>query len=223
MTVAADLYTPPADPSTLVILGRDNSFNVRKILWLCEELGLPFIREDYGRGFKPTNTEAFRRLNPTGQIPVVIADGFLLRESNAILRYVAAKHGAETLYPTDLERRALIEQWMDWIAYDVTHALRGAFLGGQLREAPWNNDWFIEQGRKDLIDCVGLVEAHLAAGGPYMLGADFTLADIPMGLVINRWFMLRDLQRPETPAVSAYYERLSERSGFRKYGRNGLP
>ncbi len=219
----APVLPPTGKTDELVILGRANSFNVRKVLWLCDEIGLRFTRRDFGRGFAPTSTDEFRALNPTAQVPVVIDGDFVLRESNTIIRYLAAKHGATRLYPASIERRALIEQWMDWVAYDVTHALRGAFLGGQLREAPWHNDWFVGQGRKDLIHCIRLVDDHLAANGPYMMGDDFTLADIPMGLVINRWFMLAELQRPDLPAVKAYYERLSERPAFRKHGRNGLP
>jgi glutathione S-transferase len=207
----------------LRILGRANSFNVRKVLWLCDELGIPFEREDYGRGFRPTNTEHFLRLNPTGQVPVVIDDGTVLRESNAILRYLAAKHGADRLYPTDLVKRHRIEQWLDWVAYDVTHALRGAFLGGQLQEPPWNNPWFVAQGRKDLTDEMRLLDAHLGAAGPYVTNAGFTIADIPMGLVVNRWFSIAGLDRPSLPNLTAYYDLLTERPGFRAHGRNGLP
>ncbi len=208
---------------TLKILGRNNSFNVRKILWLCDEIGLPFEREDYGRGFQPTNTPKFRELNPAAQVPVIIDDGFVLRESNTIIRYLAAKHGAKELYPDDLETRATVEQWMDWVAYDVTHALRGAFLGGQLKEAPWDNPWFVAQGRKDLIHCAHILQEHLHANGPYMLDGSFTLADIPVGLVVSRWFMLDELVRPDFPALRAYYELLSEQPAYMRHGRNGLP
>jgi glutathione S-transferase len=207
----------------LRILGRANSFNVRKVLWLCDEIGLDFTREDYGRGFRPTNTPEFLRLNPTGQVPVVIDGDLVLRESNTILRYLAAKHRAEELYPTDPAARAGIEQWMDWIAYDVTHSLRGAFLGGQLQEPPWNNPWFVEQGRKDLTAQMRLLDRHLAATGPYVNGAAFTLADIPMGLVVNRWFRIAGLDRPALDGLSAYYELLTERPAYRRHGRNGLP
>ena len=207
----------------LRILGRANSFNVRKILWLCDELGIPFAREDWGRGFQPTTTPEFLALNPVAQVPVVIDGTLVLRESNAVLRYLASKHEAEEMYPGDPARRHPIEQWMDWVAYDITHALRGAFLGGQLKEAPWNNPWFIDQGRKDLIHGIGLLDEHLAAGGPYVTGPDFTIADIPVGLVVNRWFMIGELARPDYPAVSAYYELLSERPAYRRHARNGLP
>ena len=207
----------------LKILGRANSFNVRKVLWLCDEIGVPFEREDYGRGFRPTNTPEFLKLNPVGQVPCVIDDGFVMRESHAIIRYLAAKHGATMLYPTDLKQRQAIEAWMDWVAYDVTHSMRGAFLGGQLKEAPWNNEWFVAQGRKDLTAQMKLLDEHLAANGPYVLGRDFTLADIPMGLVVNRWFSLAGLERPAYPSVARYYELLTERMAYRAHGRNGLP
>ena len=61
-----------ARPAPLRILGRANSFNVRKVLWLCDELGIPYQREDWGRGHRPTNTPEFLALNPTGQVPVVL-------------------------------------------------------------------------------------------------------------------------------------------------------
>lgn len=207
----------------LKILGRANSFNVRKVLWLCDEIGLPFEREDYGRGFRPTTTPEFLKLNPTGQVPCVIDEGFVMRESHAILRYLAAKHGATALYPAGLQRRQQIEAWMDWVAYDVTHSMRGAFLGGQIQEAPWNNPWFVAQGRADLTDQMKLLDDALQANGPYVLGADFSLADIPVGLVVNRWFSLKDIQRPHYAALAVYYERLTERSAYRAHGRNGLP
>ena len=212
-----------AEPGRLLVLGRANSFNVRKVLWLCDELALPYAREDYGRGYRPTNTPEFLRLNPTGQVPVVIDGELVLRESNTIVRYLAAKHGAEDLYPADPAERARVEQWMDWVAYDVTHALRGAFLGGQLQEAPWNNEWFVAQGRKDLVELIRLLNQHLEQNNPYVAGDRFTIADIPVGLVVNRWFMIEGVDRPPYAALSAYYDRLGERPAYRRHGRNGLP
>ena len=207
----------------LRILGRANSFNVRKVLWVCDEIGIAYQREDFGRGYSPTNTPEFLQLNPVGQVPTVIEDGFVMRESNSIVRYLAARHGAKNLYPDDLRQRQHIEQWMDWVAYDVTHSLRGAFLGGQLQEPPWNNAWFVGQGRKDLTHQMKLLEQHLSSHGPYMLGANFTLADLPVGLVVNRWFSLAGFEKPAYPALAAYYELLTERPAFRAHGRNGLP
>ncbi len=207
----------------LRILGRANSFNVRKLLWLCDELGLLFEREDWGRGFRPASSGEFLRLNPQGQIPVVLDGGLVLRESQAILRYLCLKHGAEALYPSPPERRVRVEQWMDWVAYDLTHAMRGAFLGGQMGEAPWNNEWFVAQGRSDFTHCMRLLEDELSDGRPHICGEGFTLADIPLGLVVNRWFAVTGFDKPALPKVAAYFERLSERPAFLRHGRNGLP
>ena len=232
-TAMTDTLTPAKLPqlarskstTPLRVLGRSNSFNVRKVLWVCDEIGIPFTREDYGRGFIPTNTPEFLRLNLTGQVPVIIDGDRVMRESNTIVRYLAAKHGATELYPEDPAGRQAIEEWMDWVAYDVTHALRGAFLGGQLKEAPYDHPWYIEQGQKELVHVMGLLNKHLAENGPYVMGEHFTIADIPVGLVVNRWFNLTHpgLKRPDYPAVAAYYELMTERPAFRKHGRNGLP
>jgi glutathione S-transferase len=206
----------------LRILGRANSFNVRKVLWMCGELGIPFMREDWGRGFKPTSDPEFLKINPVGLIPAVIDGGVVLRESNAIVRYLATKYGPEDIYPRDPVKRAEVEQWMDWANYETSISLRGAFLGGMLNEPPWNNSWFIDQGRRQITKEVGQLEAHLAVAGPYICGTTLTVADIPIGLVVNRWFSL-DFERPSYAAVVAYYDRLGERPAYRQHVRNGLP
>jgi glutathione S-transferase len=206
----------------LKILGRANSFNVRKVLWICDELGIAFEREDWGRGYTPTTTADFLKINPIGLIPAVIDDGVVLRESNSIVRYLATKHGPDALYPRDPVERAHVEQWMDWANYETSISLRGAFLGGMLNEAPWNNPWFIETGRRQITKEVGQLEEHLATTGPFMCGETFTLADIPIGLVVNRWFCLT-FDKPTYPAVAAYYDKLGEREPYRRHVRNGLP
>ena len=206
----------------LRILGRANSFNVRKVLWVCDEVGLPFEREDWGRGYQSTSDPRFLDLNPIGLVPAVVDNGIVLRESNTIVRYLATKHGAEELYPRDPVKRVHVEEWMDWANYETSISLRGAFLGGMLNEPPWNNPWFIEQGRQQITKEVGQLNQHLMSSGPYVVGNTFTIADIPIGLVVNRWFFL-NFKRPQYPAVAAYYDRLSERPGYRRHVRNGLP
>ena len=208
----------------LRIYGRANSINVRKVLWIADELGLAYEREDWGRGFRPTSEPAFARVSPFGVVPVVDDDGFILRESNTIVRYLAAKHGRADLYPQDAKARARVEQWMDWANYETSISLRGAFLGGMLNEPPWNNPWFIEQGRRQISKEVGQLDRHFtAAKTPYVAGATFTVADIPIGLVVNRWFSLNNFERPAYPAVAGYYDRLGERPAYRRHVRNGLP
>ena len=146
----------------------------------------------------------------------------MLRESNTVVRYLAAKHGPEELYPGELVARARVEQWMDWANYETSISLRGAFLGGVLNELPWNHPSFVEVGRRQITKEVGQVEEHLSRAGPYIVGDTFTIGDIPIGLIVNRWFCL-NFERPEYPAVAAYYDLLGERPAYRRHVRNGLP
>jgi glutathione S-transferase len=205
------------------ILGRANSFNVRKVLWACAELGLEFEREDWGRGFRSTADPEFRALNPIGLVPAVLDGDVVLRESNTIVRYLASKYApGSPMYPPDLAARARAEQWMDWANYETSISLRGAFLGGMLNEPPWNHPWFVERGRAQITFEVGQLDEHLKHTGPHVAGAALTVGDIPVGLVVNRWFYL-NFERPRYAAVEAYYETLSGRPAYRAHVRNGLP
>lgn len=205
------------------ILGRANSFNVRKVLWACGELGLEYQREDWGRGFRATTDPAFRAVNPIGLVPAVIDGDVVLRESNTIVRYLVSRYApGSPIYPKEPVARAHAEQWMDWANYETSISLRGAFLGGVLNEPPWNHPWFVERGRAQITAEVGQLDEHLQRTGPYVTGANFTVGDIPVGLVVNRWFHL-NIERPAYPAVEKYYETLSERLAYREHVRNGLP
>ncbi len=79
----------------LDILGKIPSINVRKVLWTCAELQLPFEREDWGAGFRSPNTPEFLALNPNGLVPVLRDGDLVLWESNTIIRYLATRYGGE--------------------------------------------------------------------------------------------------------------------------------
>lgn len=206
----------------LKIYGRANSINVRKVLWVADELGLKYEREDWGRGFKPTDSPEFKKLNPMAVVPVIDDEGFILRESNAITRYLAAKGKREDLYPSEVKARAVINAWMDWGATDLYWGVRPVFIGLYMKLPAMNDPKLIEAGRSSWTQQMKLLDDYLAAGSPYLAGTSFTIADIPTGLVVNRWFGI-EFDKPKLPAVSAYYERLSERPAYRAHGRNGTP
>ena len=206
----------------LKLLGRPTAFNVRKVLWLLDELGLTVPREDWGRGYRPTNAPEFLAINPLGTVPVLLDGAAVIRESHVILRYLAARQAAWALYPQDLAARAGVEAWMDWVAYDMALPIRGAYLGGELDLTPWNDPAFVRIGRAEYAKRIKQLDAALA-DRPYLAGGAFTLADIPAGMVVHRWFAMDHIERGPLPALADYYARLSERPGYLRHIRNGLP
>ena len=86
------------------LLGRQTSGNVQKMIFCLEELVLPYGREDYGRQFGNTLTEAYRKLNPNAKVPTLIDGDLVIWESHTILRYLAAVHGPALTGATPAER-----------------------------------------------------------------------------------------------------------------------
>ena len=209
----------------LRIYGHPHSINVRKVLWLCAELELPYAREDwggYGR-FRPLDTPEFRALNPVGMIPVIDDGGVIVWESNVILRYLAAKTGRHDLLPADPAARAGIEQWMDWQASDFNNSWRACFMG-LVRGNPAFDAAAIATSLQQFNAAVGIVDAQLGRNGGHIAGGSFTLADIPIGLAVHRWYSVpMEDARPDYRHVAAYYDRLNTRPGYRAHGRNGSP
>mgnify|MGYP001810948019 FL=1 len=123
----------------LKIWGRLNSSNVQKVVWIADELGLPFERVDAGMAFGVNTTPAYKAMNPMGLVPVIDDDGFVLWESNAILRYLATKHAGGGLMPASIEDRARADQWSDWICGAWYPAFGPAFMG-LIRTAPEQRD-----------------------------------------------------------------------------------
>ena len=203
------------------IYGRANSINVRKVLWMCGELDLAFEREDWGRGFRATSEPEFVKVSNFGVVPVIDDDGFVLRESHAIVRYLAAKHARADLYPTDLKARAAVEQWMDWAATDLYSGVRPVFLG-LIVKMDGITPQSIDESAQEWGRQMQRLDAHLARSGPYVTGSAFTIGDIPVGLIVNRWFSI-PFKKPKLAAVETYYDRLGERASFRTHGRNGTP
>ncbi|MBD9679584.1 glutathione S-transferase [Pseudomonas sp. PDM18] len=206
----------------LRILGRASSINVRKVLWTCAELNLPYEREDWGTGFRSTASAEFIALNPNAMVPVLVDGDFVLWESNAICGYLATQYPQGELLPTSPRERALVEQWMGWQATELNNAWRYVFIA-RVRNSPSHTDESaIALSEAQWNHCMALLDRQLERTGAFATGACFSLADVVLGLSVNRWY-LTPMQRPELPAVAAYYERLSERPGFLLHGRNGEP
>ncbi len=204
----------------LKILGRKNSSNVQKVLWCCTELGLAFEREDYGGPFGKTKEEPYLTLNPNSVVPTVIDDDLVLWESNTIIRYLAAKHGEGTLFPTDLGTRALGDRWMDWQLSVVNEFMPTVFIG-LVRTAPEDrNNEAIATARDGYENAMVILDRYLGETA-YVAGADFTLGDIPVGIMTYRWFNL-DIKRKDLPNLKRWHDLIAQRPGYKEHVDIGL-
>lgn len=197
------------------ILGRVSSINVRKVLWVCDEIGLAYEREDWGAGYRSTREPDYLALNPKALIPVVVDGESVLTESNAICRYLAAKSGREDLLPASPARRAEVESWMDWIATDHNMAWRYAVQALVRKRPGYDNPVEIEKSTTEWNTLMGVLDSCLATRPDFLCGA-FSLADVPAGLAVHRW-LRTPILRPDLPNVMAYYERLQRRPAFARY------
>ncbi|MGI9351199.1 MAG: glutathione S-transferase family protein [Rhizobiaceae bacterium] len=199
----------------LKILGRKNSSNVQKVLWCCDELGIPFKREDYGGEFGKNNDAEYLALNPNGRIPTIVDEDFVLWESNSIIRYLANKHDSGTRYPRDPEERARGERWMDWqlsVLRETTHEM----FWGLVRTKPEDRDYeAIAASRQQSADAFAILDRYLGETD-YAAGSRFTICDIPIGIFAHRWFGL-DIEREEFPNLLRWYNELGERSAYKKH------
>jgi glutathione S-transferase len=199
----------------LKIWGRANSSNVQKVLWCCEEIGIPFERIDAGGAFGKTKDPDYLAKNPNGLVPTIEDGNAIVWESNTILRYLVTTRGAAKLYPGDPLRRSKVERWMDWQLQHVVPPMTTLLLG-YYRTPPEQRDAIaLEEGRKRGIAIWTLLDGSLGESG-YAGGPELTLADIALGIFVHRWHVY-PIERPTLPRLKAYYERLSERPGYRQH------
>lgn len=195
----------------LKIWGRTSSINVRKVLWAAQELDIAFERTDAGHQFGVVKTAAYLAMNPNAQIPVIQDEAITLWESNVIVRYLCARHALGTLYPTSLAARFDAERWMDWQQTTLNPAGRNAFM--QLIRTPpeQRQPALITQSQAQTEPLLALLDQHLSKQA-FVSGEAFTMADIPLGCEIHRWFGL-PLTRPVYPHLERWYAALCKRPG----------
>ena len=199
----------------LKILGRKTSSNVQKVLWCCSELNIPFEREDIGGPFGKNNTPEYLAQNPNGLVPTIDDEGFVLWESNAIVRYLCAKHGAGKLWPTDLAQRADADRWMDWQQTTLAPPM-GVLFRGLLRQPPEMID--AEQMNGAMLKATAamrILDTQLALHA-FVAGDMLSMGDIALGNAAHRWFSL-PRERPELPHVARWYARLNDRPAYRQH------
>jgi len=199
----------------LKIYGVKTSSNVQKVLWCCGELGIDFQREEIGGAFGNNRSPAYLALNPNGLVPTIDEDGFILWESNVIVRYLSAKYGMGTLCPADPRQRADTERWMDWQQTALVPHM-GVLFRAMLRQPP---DKIPEEQVRAAVQKAGdnwrILNARLS-DRPFVGGAALTMGDIALGNAVHRWFKL-PIERPDLPQLRRWYELLCERPPYREH------
>jgi len=195
------------------VLGRMTSSNVQKVTWTLEELGLGYERTDLGGSFGGLNEPDYRAMNPNSVIPTVIDGDLVLWESNAIVRYFAAKHDDGGLWPSDPGERALADRWMDWQQTVLLGPWVGTFFGYYRTPEQYRDHDKNAAALDALGKAYAILDAHLE-GRTFIAGERLTIADIPAGMSLWRYYTM-DIPRPALPHLEAWYARLQEREPYR--------
>ncbi|MBJ3774912.1 glutathione S-transferase family protein [Acuticoccus mangrovi] len=191
------------------LLGRKTSGNVQKVLFLLEELGLPYRREDYGRQFENTATAEYLAMNPMGKVPTLLDGDVVVWESNTILRYLAAKHSPALGGETPAEAAA-IEPWMDWLLATVNAPYLTLFK--ETKKEPAERSEAFAPAAKELNAALKMADGRLE-GTDYLALGRLSLADIACASVLKRC-MEFPVERPELPNLTRWMDGLLARPAF---------
>lgn len=199
----------------LKVWGRNNSINVQKVMWTLGEIGLEHQRIDVGGEHGGLTTDAYGKMNPNRRVPTIDDSGFVLWESNVIVRYLAVKHGQGGLCPMRLEDRAMADQWMDWQQTTLLPDMRTLFWG-LVRTAPEKRDLSaIDAAAESLMRIWARLDEHLEHGS-FVVGDRLTMGDIPVGAMYHRYRAL-GIERGASRSLTSWYERLKERPAYRAH------
>ena len=198
------------------IWGRKNSHNVQKVVWFCQETGLEFNREDAGMEYGRTRDPDMLVRNPNAVIPTIDDDGFVVWESNVILRHLSRKYGFVDFYPEDIELRTEVERWMDWQQTTLLSPMTTIFWG-RARAPEKFSKTEIEQAIKEANHKWGIVSDRLQ-GRKWLLGDRFSLSEVCMGALAWRWFSLvPEGERATNKNLEIWFANLCARSAYEEH------
>jgi glutathione S-transferase len=216
------------DSIMLRLWGRPSSARTQKVLWTLSEIGLDFdfilASATMGQGghvskgntpFGVVDTPEYRALNPNGRVPTIDDDGFILWESNSIVRYLAMRYAPDLLYGNDVKIFASASRWLDWENNElippqhelVMHLIR---LPEEQRDAKE-----LEHARLTFIKALRIINEQLGLTR-FMTGDRFTYGDIAIGIRVHRWYLL-DIDKPAMPNVERFYHEIQQRPAFHKW------
>jgi glutathione S-transferase len=183
-----------------------------RALWMAEELSLAYEHLPIEIGDAGARAPEFLKINPNGRLPFIEDDGFVLFESLAITLYLAKKHSTGKLYPGTLQGEAKAWQWTSWALNEVDRgvniwSLHAVRLPQAERDAAKR-----DEALKVVASPFKVLDAALA-NHPYLLGDDFTVADLNVAAVISRAV---DMDLSAVPNLKAWLSRCLERPAARK-------
>lgn len=198
----------------LTLWGRASSANVQKVLWALGELGLNHEHRLVGGAHGGLDDPHYRAMNPNMLVPTLQDGDLVVWESHAILRYLSAAYGAESLWRDNVRERAIVDQWTDWTATTFQPAWIAVFwlLVRTPREQHDRKAIAAAYGKS--LSALRILDAHLA-DRDYLAGNSLSYADIAAGVALYRWFTM-ELDRPAMPGVENWYRRLELRPAFRR-------
>ncbi|AOM40719.1 glutathione S-transferase family protein [Xenorhabdus hominickii] len=198
----------------LTVWGRKNSSNVKKVLWCLEELNIPYQQIDVGGKFGKLNEPEYLHMNPNAVIPCLQEDDFILWESNAIVRYLAAKFGKDSLYPADLRERASIEKWMDWVGCNLFPPIKQFMINFVRTPEDQRDPKILTQILGEIEKLLKIVDDTLNHQ-QYLSGEKFGMVDIALAPLVYLWLNV-EIERPSLPNLERWYQLLTKRPAFQK-------
>ena len=180
-----------------------------RALWIAKELDLDYEHVPLEIGPAGARKADYLAINPNGRLPAIDDDGFVVWESLAITLYLAKKHGR--LYPTTLEGEAKAWQWTLWSVQEVDRGVNIWSLHAVRLPRADRDPQRLAEALKVLEGPFRVLEGTLA-DRPYLLGEDFTVADLNVAAVISRAI---DMDLSATPRIGDWLTRCLDRPAAR--------
>jgi glutathione S-transferase len=198
----------------LTVWGRTSSVNVQKVMWAVRELGLEHERIDAGGAFGKLDTPEYGAMNPNRKIPTLQDGEVVVWESNACVRYLAARYGAGSLWPEDPARRALSDVWMDWQQTTIQPDMNPIFWNLVRIPEPQRDMAAVKAAAQRIGPSWQILDRHLA-DRRFVAGDTLTMGDIPVGC---HWWRYANLpvEKPSLPNLDRWGKELHERDGYRR-------
>lgn len=197
----------------LKVWGRRAAFNVQKVLWCCDELGLVHEQVDAGQHYGRNREPFFLAMNPNGRVPVIELGDFVLWESGAIIRFLCDRAQAGRPEAGGARQRAVADQWMDWVATTLYYPAFRSYYLYQTRTPEADRNPAVVAAQAGEVRALFAIPEQQLQRHPFIAGDAFGMADFVFGVVVDKWVRIEG-GVPDFPAVARYHALLSQRPAF---------